>query len=124
MTLAAGRLRERITIQSATTTQAASGQPIRTWSAIATSVPAEVLAVNGGETVRGRQVSANAKYVVTVRYRSDVTEQMRLVWNGQALNIVWLGDPYGDRRELRIECQPGPAVSSAPASSSSSSSSA
>jgi SPP1 family predicted phage head-tail adaptor len=100
----AGRLRERITLESATETQDAAGQPIRTWSTLESGIPAEVVAVSGGEVIRGRQVHADAKYMITVRYRTDVTTLERVSWNSLTLPIVAVGDPYGDRRDLRIEC--------------------
>ncbi|MCU0871778.1 MAG: phage head closure protein [Pirellulaceae bacterium] len=103
--LPSGRLRERITIQSASWARDAAGQPIPTWTNLATIVPAEVLAANGGETVRGRQVHAEANYVIVVRYRSDVTVEHRVLWNGLYLQIVWTGDPWGDRRTTRIEAR-------------------
>jgi head-tail adaptor len=39
-----------------------------------------------------------------VRYRTDVTTLERVSWNSLTLPIVAVGDPYGDRRDLRIEC--------------------
>ena len=103
----AGQLSNRITIQAPTTTQDAAGQPMRTWATLAGPVvlPAKVESVAGGETIRGRQVSAVAQVMFTIRYRSDITTQMRVLWDGRTLNIVRASDPYGDRRELRIECK-------------------
>lgn len=103
----AGQLSNRITIQTPTTTQDAAGQPIRSWATLAGPVvlPAKVESVTGGETIRGRQVSAVAQVMFTIRYRSDITTQMRVLWDGRVLGIVRASDPYGDRRELRIECK-------------------
>lgn len=103
----AGQLSNRITIQTPTTTQDAAGQPIRSWATLAGPVvlPAKVESVAGGETIRGRQVSAVAQVMFTIRYRSDITTQMRVLWDGRVLGIVRASDPYGDRRELRIECK-------------------
>jgi SPP1 family predicted phage head-tail adaptor len=103
----AGRLRERITIQSAIEAADGTGQLIRTWATLASVIPAEVINVAGGEMIRGRQVHADAKYMITVRYRSDITTLMRVSWNSLTLPIVAVGDPYGDRRDLRIECAKG-----------------
>lgn len=105
--LAAGQLYQRIAIEEPTATQDAAGQPIRTWSALAgpALLPARVETVTGGETLRGRQVTADAQIVFTTRYRSDVTTQMRVVYESGYYNIVRASDPYGDKRELRIECR-------------------
>jgi SPP1 family predicted phage head-tail adaptor len=103
----AGQLSQRIAIQTATETVDGSGQPIRTWAALSgpALLPAKVDAVTGGETLRGRQVSAEATTLFTVRYRSDITTRMRVTYEGRTLGIVRVSDPYGDRRELRIECR-------------------
>lgn len=102
----AGQLSNRIAIQTPTATLDAAGQPIRTWAALAgpAQLPAKIETVTGGETIRGRQVSAEAQMLFTVRYRSDLTTQMRVVYDARTLGIVRVSDPYGDRRELRIEC--------------------
>lgn len=104
MRLDAGRLRHRITLQSATQTRDSSGTPIDTWSDVVT-LPAEALAVGGGEQLRGRQVHAEATMVFIVRWRADISVAMRVVWGGMPWGIVFAGDPYGDQDQLRIECK-------------------
>lgn len=110
----AGVLRERITIEAATETQDDCGQVLRSWAAWLSSVPAKAEGVAGGETLRGRQVSAETRMVFSIRYVAGVTAEMRVVWAGGVYGIVNVADPYGQRRELRIECRavnggtPGP----------------
>ena len=99
----AGQLRNRITLQVATTTQDAAGQPIVTWGTLLDHVPARVEAVGGGETLRGRQVIATATTLFTIRYLAGVTPRHRVTYAGRTFGILRAGDPYGDRRELRIE---------------------
>ena len=101
--ISAGDLNQRVTIERATESQTGTGQPLRTWATWLAGVPVKVESVTGGETVRGRQVSANATTLFTCRYVAGVTTQMRLRYEGRTLGIVRAGDPYGDRRELRIE---------------------
>ena len=102
-----GRLRHPITIQRATRAPDDSGTPVDTWLDLAT-VWAEVVAVGGGETFRGRQVHAEASLVIVTRYRSDVNTRMRISYQGNLWGIVYAGDPYGDRRQLRIEAKAAP----------------
>ena len=71
-----GRLRQRVNIETPTTPT--NGEVAPTFSNLATGVPAEVLETSGGEYVRGRQIEAGISAVVTIRYRSDVTPNMRL----------------------------------------------
>lgn len=106
--LPAGRLRERIDIQSVTRTLDDSGTPVDVWADVAANVPAEVLAVAGGEQFRGRQVHAEANMVFIIRWRSDVTVYNRVVWNDGNYGIVYVGDPYGERTQLRIEARGAP----------------
>lgn len=105
--LAAGELYQRIAIETPTASQDAAGQMVRTWAALSgpALLPARVEAVAGGESVRGRQVTAETQMVFTTRYRSDVTTQMRVVYESARYPIVRASDPYGDKRELRIECR-------------------
>ncbi len=99
----AGELNQRVTIQSCTEAADAAGQLIRTWSTWLAAVPVKVESVAGGEAIRGRQVSATATTLFTIRWVSGVTTRMRLTYEGRTLGILRAGDPYGDRRELRIE---------------------
>ncbi len=101
----AGRKRHRITIQQATTAPDAAGQPIPTWTTYLADYPVAIDQVTGGETLRGRQVSAQAMLVFSGRWYPGVTTQMRVVYDSRTLGIVRASDPYGDRRELRIECK-------------------
>lgn len=101
----AGRLRERVTLQKPVLSQDAAGQPIPTWTTVATGIPAEVLFVAGREGFRNQQqVIAAYTHKVTIRYRSDVSPQMRLLWGSRVLNIESAGDPVGNHLELTILC--------------------
>jgi SPP1 family predicted phage head-tail adaptor len=103
----AGSLRHRITIQEATLTQDAHGQPIASWGTLAggRNLPARVDSVEGGERIRGRQVAAEATTLFTTRYLRGITPQMRVTYQGRTLPIVRVSDPDGKRLELRIECK-------------------
>lgn len=103
--VAAGQLSNRITIEEAADAKDAAYQTIRTWSTRANNLPAKVESVTGGETIRGRQVSASATILFTIRYMAGLTSKMRVKFGSRTLGIVRVSDPYGDRRELRIECK-------------------
>ena len=105
--IAAGTMRRRITIQTPTATQDAAGQPLVSWADLTggSNLPARVESVTGGETVRGRQVSAEATTLLTIRYLAGVTPRQRVSYEGRTLGIVRASDPDGGRRELRIECR-------------------
>ena len=106
--LVAGELNNRVDIEEDTgATFDGAGQPVESWGALAagSAVPAEVMAVGGGEMIRGRQVAATARWLVIVRHRTDITAQMRLDFGGNKLYIMRPPyDPDGRRDELRLEC--------------------
>lgn len=104
--LAAGELFQRISIESATESQDSTGQVVRTWATLAgpSLLPARVESVGGGESIRGRQVMGETRMLFTLRFRADVRATHRVVYEGRRYPILRAADPYGDKRELRIEC--------------------
>jgi SPP1 family predicted phage head-tail adaptor len=78
----AGRMRERVAIQTNTPSQDAYGQPVESWATSAT-VWAEIVATaNGTERAEagGQQVIAESLYRITIRWRDDVSVKQRVVW--------------------------------------------
>jgi SPP1 family predicted phage head-tail adaptor len=102
MALKAGDLDRRITIQLAVKTPDASGEPIEVWSDLAT-VWAEVVPLGGREFFEARQVNAEQTTRFRIRYRADITREMRVIYP------IPDGDTYGieaaeeDRRFARRE---------------------
>jgi len=98
----AGKLRHRIDIEQAAET--GDGSPNPEYSSLVTGLPAEVMETTGGETIRGRQVEANIRAVIEIRYRSDITPDMRVKYGSRYLNIVSVVDPTGRRRKTILTC--------------------
>ncbi len=67
-----GRLDKRVTIQSGTTMKDVYGQPLETWSDIAT-VWASIQYIGGREKLRSGVVDANLDVTVAVRYYEQLT---------------------------------------------------
>lgn len=105
----AGTLRERVTIQSFTVMQDEYGEPIETWANLATNpiVWANVASRAAGERfISGaEQVQSQISHTVRIRYRSDVTVQMRLVWGVSLLQIENVIDPNGRKSDLVLMCR-------------------
>ena len=78
-------LREQIDLQDATTPT--DGNIAPTYANHVTGLWAEVLETAGGEYLRGRQIEANVRAVITIRYRSDVTPRMRVKWGTRYLYV-------------------------------------
>lgn len=105
---AAGQLRERVIIERPVRTADGAGGADVTWEALA-SVWAEVVTLAGAETVVGERHEARQAHRITIRFRDDVTAEMRLSWCGAVLNIRGIRDPDGKRRWLAINAEGGAA---------------
>lgn len=77
------------------------------WDTFLSAWPCELMTVSGGETIRGRQVTATTTHVFYGEYfgAEGVTAQMRMIVDGQTYAIQSAYDPAGDRREMRIEAR-------------------
>lgn len=95
--------RERVTIQHLTTTKDEYGEPQESWSDVA-RVKASVTPESGREVIRGERVDAVQRYLVTIRYRDDVSPRDRLVWQGRTLEIHQAAPMPGAVRRLELVC--------------------
>ena len=85
--LSAGRLDQRVTLQAKSATRAANGEEVVTWGDVAT-VWAQVQQLRGKEFFAGAQMQDAIDVRARIRYRTGVTRDMRLQWNGAPLDIV------------------------------------
>lgn len=99
----AGALDRRVVIQSATTAQDASGQPIETWSTFAT-VWAERKDLRGSERFASEQELALRTATFRIRWLSGLHEEMRVVDAGTTYDLVGIAD---DRRQgwMELACE-------------------
>lgn len=100
----AGELNQRVTIQSKASGQDSYGMPNGSWSTLAT-VWARVQPLLGREFMEGRQLEAEVSTRVRIRYRTDVTPQMRLVHGAVTYDIVSVMNPNSDGRETVLMCR-------------------
>jgi SPP1 family predicted phage head-tail adaptor len=103
---AAGRLRERVVIEAPIRAGDGAGGTMVTWTPLAT-MWAEMRMLTGAEVTLGERDEARSPVIATIRFRDDVTAEMRLVWRGRALNIRALRDPDGARRWLELRAEGG-----------------
>jgi SPP1 family predicted phage head-tail adaptor len=102
----AGKLRQRITIQSRTLTQDSLGQAIETWSDVAT-VPAEVTMASGAEPFNNRyaQEVATITHRIRIRHRDNMTPLNRVIYRDRVLDVLNVGPPPNeDQRMLMLHC--------------------
>lgn len=79
MRFRAGRMDQRVTLQTRSVVTDAMGQDTITWTDLAT-VWAELLPLRGAEFFAAAQVQSEQTVKVHIRYRTDVTTSCRLVW--------------------------------------------
>jgi len=84
------QLDQRITLQSRVDAENSRGENAYTFANLAT-VPemwANARPLRGREFFAAAQVQSELTAVFTIRYRSDVTETMRVLWNGVPYDIA------------------------------------
>lgn len=90
----AGTLRHRVTLQRfeqgqdayGGVLQDAYGGPVETWADVATCWAA-VDALSGREFFATRQVQSEVSHKITLRHRSGVTPEMRVLFGGKVFGI-------------------------------------
>lgn len=106
----AGRLRWKVVIQQKLVSgQSSSGEPVFTWSDVAT-VWAEIAPETGREVVASERETATVHTVITIRYRHGITAAMRVKQDTRLWNIQAVLDPTQRHRELQLVCIEQPAV--------------
>lgn len=108
--LEAGHLHQKVTVEKAVETTATDGQKLRaTWSDLIPCRFASVVTVSGGEKFwSGLQVQVETRLLVRMwsdEHSRQITNNMRIVWQGKKYGITRVYDPDNRRRELAIECK-------------------
>lgn len=106
MGLGAGAFDQRIVIESDTPSRNAIGEEVSSWGTFAT-VWARVEPIRGNEFFAAAQMQDATDHRVTIRYRSDITRDMRIVWRGLNLDIVSIIDVGGKKENLELMCIEG-----------------
>lgn len=100
----ASDLNQRVRIISRAEAQNEYGTLVPTDTTVAT-VWAKVEPMSGGERERGQQTEVGARYLVVIRYRSDVTEKHLLMWGSVELNIRFVRKRSRIYQYLEIETE-------------------
>ncbi len=104
MTIAAGKLDQRVTFQQKSVTKNAIGEEVVSWIDFAT-VWAEVRPVRGAEFYAANQMQQTLDMRVFVRQRADLTNDMRMIWKAQPYDITGLipgTGPYHGSLEITV----------------------
>ncbi len=105
----AADLRHTIEIQANNKTSNGSGGFVYLWATFAT-MKAAVKNPSGYERWSAERVDAVAKVKFTIRYRADVVEGNRIIFNGVLHNITFIDNLEYRNRWLVIDAERGVAV--------------
>lgn len=104
MDLRAGELDQRITIQQPVSTQDVYGQAVNTWSDLC-SVWAKVEGGWASEIEDSNEIMNVGKWTVHMRYRSDVTPEMRIKFGDLYLGIIGVENVMSRGTTLKLTCE-------------------
>lgn len=104
VSITAGDLRERVTLQSVSTSRNAIGGLVEEWDDVDT-IWARIEPMGAGEQWRRLQMNAQANWKITTRYRTDVTPQMRFEWQGKTFLIRGITSADERKRFLTFACE-------------------
>ena len=102
----AGKLRERVSIQSPPAVSDGAGGITGSWTTTAT-VSAEVRPLNAGQQLLAGAPQGETFYRVTLRGGVAVTTADRLMWGSLALTISGIINPDMRGRWLELTCESG-----------------
>ena len=85
--IAAGKMKARVTISARDAGLDGAGQPVDTWTVIASRIAADVRYPSGVSEIRAGADSETLKASVRIRYRTDLDAGMRVAHRSRVLNI-------------------------------------
>ena len=100
----AGWLRKRVTIQEKRADRDPFGAERIIWVNVAT-VWAGVEPLRGREYLEAKQMQADVSTRIRMRYRSGVTPEMRVLYDGRTYEIESVIDVLERGRELNLMCR-------------------
>jgi len=92
-----------VQIQQAAITRDSVGGHVETWATIAT-VWAKLRWLRGSTLFTARAVGSSVSLIVSVRYRTDVTADMRVILDDGSTCVISHILPIGRREKLDLYC--------------------
>jgi len=102
----AGKMDQRVVLQSRTVTTDAMGQDAITWVAAAT-VWAQRINQRSAEAFQAAQMGDDDVVELHIRHRTDVLTTWRLEWGGVGYDITSVSDFGGRKDRTRLLCRRG-----------------
>lgn len=101
-----GHLRHKVELQSPSHATDAGGGAVKTWTTLA-HLWAKITPVSNNESVRQGKVQESITHNVTVRFRSDIGTNYRLLYESRAFNIRGIRNIDERDRFLLLICEEG-----------------
>jgi SPP1 family predicted phage head-tail adaptor len=102
--MAAGQFKHRVLIQSLQPGQDKIGQPTTTWATFKT-LGADIRTLGGLESIKADAQAATTKASIRVRYRTDITADMRVVHGSTVYEIKAVLPDEQRRDHLDLSCE-------------------
>lgn len=103
MPLRSGHMRHYVTIQQQSVVRAADGSETITWIEL-DKVYAWLRPSGGRESFIAQQDWSTVGYMISIRFRTDVTPKMRVLFGSRIFRIEAVVDPTGRREALDLRC--------------------
>lgn len=87
MSMRIGQMDQRLTVQSSTQSVDSGGQAHQQWSNFLSNLSARAEFLSGRELEGMKKINTEIVVKFTVRFRTDITEQMRVIWRNKIWNI-------------------------------------
>lgn len=100
----AGTLNSRVTIRQQATGQDPLGQPLLTWSDVAT-VWANIKHTSGIEQIKAGAETSTVKVSIQIRYKTGLTHAMRVVHGADTYNIISVLPDVGKKEYTNLVCE-------------------
>jgi len=105
-----GELDQRIDIKRETLSGDGIGGEVVTLTDVACGLWAKVAAISGAESERFNKLNATHMLKFVIRYRDDLRDDDRIIWNGHAHNIRVINPESGRNLYLEIVAERGVAL--------------
>lgn len=107
-----GRLKQKVSVQhkvAGSPDRTDEGDEDKSWTAFLTDISAEWQPLSGSALFAAQQHHSEVRGIWRIRWRSTITDQMRIVHNGLYYNILWVPplDRKGFKHEMELECAEG-----------------
>lgn len=104
MTVLVNRLNKRVVIEQQSATTDSYGQPLNTWTEVAT-VWAAIEPLQGSEYHAASRDNVDVKTRIRVRYRAGMDRTMRITYKGTTFEILDVINPKFANVELQLMCK-------------------